>query len=75
MREVLINLVGNSVKFTHVGEIYIKVELDEGLGDRSKILFLVKDTGIGVERGFSHSQGISFIGRAFQLDFDGPSDA
>ncbi len=50
LREVLINLIGNSVKFTHAGEIYIKVELDEDLGDRSRILFLIKDTGIGIPK-------------------------
>ena len=48
LRQILTNLVGNALKFTHRGEIYIKVEMAEDLGKRVKIRFLVKDTGIGI---------------------------
>ena len=48
LRQILTNLVGNALKFTHKGEIYIKVEMAEDLGERVKIRFLVKDTGIGI---------------------------
>jgi len=50
LRQILINLSGNALKFTHKGEIYIKAELAEELGDRVKIRFLVKDTGIGIPK-------------------------
>ena len=50
LRQILINLSGNALKFTHKGEIYIKAELAEELGDRAKIRFLVKDTGIGIPK-------------------------
>lgn len=50
LREIINNLAGNSVKFTHTGEIYIKVELDEDLGDSTRIRFLIKDTGIGIPK-------------------------
>ena len=48
LRQILVNLTGNALKFTQKGEIYIKAELDEDLGDRVRIYFSVKDTGIGI---------------------------
>ncbi|MBW1908477.1 MAG: PAS domain S-box protein [Deltaproteobacteria bacterium] len=50
LRQILKNLAGNALKFTHEGEIYIRGELAEDLGDRAKIRFLVKDTGIGIPK-------------------------
>jgi len=50
LRQVLMNLAGNSIKFTHKGEIYIKGEMLEDLGDEIKIRVLVKDTGIGIPK-------------------------
>ena len=50
IRQILINLAGNAIKFTHEGEIYIKGELSENLGDRVKIRISVKDTGIGIPK-------------------------
>jgi PAS domain S-box-containing protein len=48
LRQVLINLVGNAVKFTAAGEVVVStsVERDDGLGLVLK--FTVSDTGIGV---------------------------
>lgn len=48
IRQILTNLVGNAIKFTEQGEIYIRVE-EEIDKDESVILkFSVKDTGIGI---------------------------
>jgi len=48
LRQILTNLAGNALKFTEEGEIYIKGELAEDLGERVKIHFSIKDTGIGI---------------------------
>ena len=49
LRQILINLVGNAVKFTHKGEIFISVGLYKTFPDkRMELLFEVKDTGIGI---------------------------
>jgi len=48
LRQVLINLVGNAVKFTHRGEVFISVHLLRRENDNLQLGFRVKDTGIGI---------------------------
>ena len=36
------------MKFTHKGEVFIKAEADEDMGENIRIRFFVKDTGIGI---------------------------
>ena len=50
LRQVLINLVGNALKFTHKGEIFIWADSFEDLGETVKLRFCVKDTGIGIPK-------------------------
>ena len=50
LRQVLVNLVGNAMKFTNEGEIYMQGEMAEELEDSVKIRFSVKDTGIGIPK-------------------------
>jgi len=49
LRQIIVNLVGNAIKFTDSGEISLDVKKDPGGGDGS-ILFSVKDTGIGISK-------------------------
>jgi PAS domain S-box-containing protein len=46
--QVLINLVNNSVKFTERGEVIVSVRMEEQAGERVKLSFSVRDTGIGM---------------------------
>ncbi|KAA3611991.1 MAG: response regulator [Calditrichaeota bacterium] len=48
LRQVLVNLVGNALKFTKEGEINICVEKIEDFEKSQSIRFEVKDTGIGI---------------------------
>ncbi|MBU1342967.1 MAG: PAS domain S-box protein, partial [Proteobacteria bacterium] len=50
LRQVLINLVGNALKFTHKGEIFIWADSFKDLGKAVKLRFCVKDTGIGIPK-------------------------
>ncbi len=47
VRQVLINLVGNGLKFTEVGKVELRASLREAAG-ASRIVFEVTDTGIGI---------------------------
>jgi two-component system, sensor histidine kinase and response regulator len=49
LRQVLVNLVANAVKFTESGEICLSARRLSGAEDRVEILFSVRDTGIGIE--------------------------
>ncbi len=48
LRQILINLVGNAIKFTACGEVAVEVMLEPGAGDRVLLHFRVADTGIGI---------------------------
>jgi two-component system sensor histidine kinase/response regulator len=48
LRQILINLVGNAIKFTEQGEILIEVVLTEHKGNALILAFSVEDTGIGI---------------------------
>ena len=48
IRQVLINLVGNAIKFTATGEIALLTELTSRTGSAASIHFAVRDTGIGI---------------------------
>lgn len=48
LKQVLSNLVGNSIRFTNHGEVNIKVDLEELDESRVQLKFIVSDTGIGI---------------------------
>jgi signal transduction histidine kinase/DNA-binding response OmpR family regulator len=50
LRQVLVNLIGNGIKFTHRGEVVLRVAPQSGGGDAGTCHFSVADTGIGIPR-------------------------
>jgi len=48
LRQVLLNMVSNAIKFTHQGEVFVSVNFEEIAAGRIKLLFNVADTGIGI---------------------------
>ncbi len=48
LKQVLINLCNNAIKFTTEGFIKIKVKLEKGMVQQYKLMFEVEDSGIGV---------------------------
>ena len=58
IRQVLLNLAGNAVKFTETGHIIIDVDCTPPVDGRSRVRLKVEDTGIGI--------GSEVLGRLFQ---------
>ena len=57
LRQVIVNLVGNAIKFTERGEVVVRVEPGRRLEGEVALHFAVSDTGIGIE---AEKQGTVF---------------
>jgi len=57
LRQILTNLTGNAIKFTHKGEIAVRVFLVSEMEATVLLRFSIKDTGIGIPE---HKQSIMF---------------
>jgi len=49
IRQILLNLVGNALKFTDCGHVMVSIERIDAGGPLARIRFSVEDTGIGIE--------------------------
>jgi signal transduction histidine kinase/DNA-binding response OmpR family regulator len=61
LRQILVNLIGNAVKFTQRGEIVVNVELEAAEEKGNRLRFSVSDTGIGIAK-----EGLAKLFRAFE---------
>lgn len=48
LKQILVNLIGNAIKFTNSGEVVYKISLNELSKDHAVLLFEISDTGIGI---------------------------
>ncbi len=51
LKQLMLNLIGNAMKFTKHGEVDVRVTLAATTGDTSRVRFEIRDTGIGIEKG------------------------
>ncbi len=49
-RQVLVNLVGNAIKFTDKGEVFVQAKLENNTDEIATIRFEVRDSGIGIPK-------------------------
>jgi CheY-like chemotaxis protein len=50
LRQILVNLVGNSIKFTEQGEVAVDVTVEPGVEDKVILRFNITDTGPGIPK-------------------------
>ena len=50
LRQIILNLIGNAIKFTERGEVVLSVRVKSREGSRVELAFFVRDTGIGIPR-------------------------
>ncbi len=50
LRQVIVNLVGNGIKFTHAGEVVVHVRTKQRQDDSVVLEFSIRDTGIGIPK-------------------------
>ena len=50
LRQILVNLLGNALKFTPRGQVALKVEIDSQDSEHMQLVFAVSDTGIGIAK-------------------------
>ena len=59
LRQIIVNLIGNAIKFTPQGEVGLQVSLESRRQDQVRLHFVVQDTGIGIapEKAEAHLRG------------------
>jgi len=50
LRQILVNLIGNAIKFTEKGGIHVSMSKENSEGDEIRLHFSVEDTGIGIPK-------------------------
>jgi len=50
IRQILINLTGNAIKFTHQGEVVVEVSVSDHREGEPELRFTVRDTGVGIPK-------------------------
>jgi PAS domain S-box-containing protein len=50
LRQVIVNLIGNAIKFTEKGEVMVDVKILSELDSKIKLRIIINDTGIGIEK-------------------------
>ncbi len=64
LRQILVNLAGNAVKFTEKGEVAIRVSIESESEEEARLRFSVRDTGIGIPK----DKIDMLFGKFFQVD-------
>jgi signal transduction histidine kinase/CheY-like chemotaxis protein/ligand-binding sensor domain-containing protein len=50
LKQILMNLIGNAIKFTKQGEIFVGVKIQSQVGNDLEVQFEIRDTGIGIPK-------------------------
>ncbi len=64
LQQILTNLAGNAVKFTHEGEVVVQVSMESETDREATLLFTVRDTGVGIPE----NKKEHLFGKFYQVD-------
>ena len=80
LRQIVVNLVGNAIKFTDQGEVVLEVSVESLSGEEISLHFIVSDTGIGIPEEkqtaifeMFEQADTSMTRRMVERDWDSPS--
>ncbi len=73
VRQVLLNLIGNAVKFTQIGSVKIQLKLNHDISRKGNIVFEISDTGTGIsaEQQLKLFQPFSQVDSSTTKNFEG----
>jgi signal transduction histidine kinase/CHASE1-domain containing sensor protein/ActR/RegA family two-component response regulator len=60
LKQILTNLIGNSIKFTSKGLVRLRISYEADDDHKSRMIFRVEDTGIGIEKDFRYRLFLPF---------------
>lgn len=58
--QILINLLNNAIKFTNIGDVVIRTNVEQLQNDKITLRFTISDTGIGIEKNKLNELFVSF---------------
>lgn len=61
LRQILINLIGNSIKFTEKGSVYVEIKKLHAEKSSIELQFSIKDTGIGIDENMKNTVFHPFV--------------
>ncbi|WP_320171006.1 response regulator [Maridesulfovibrio sp.] len=61
VRQILMNIIANAIKYTSSGEVAIRLTLEESANDYDRLLYTVRDTGAGIPDGIQGNIFDSFV--------------
>jgi signal transduction histidine kinase/CheY-like chemotaxis protein len=68
LSQILINLIGNAIKFTKDGDIWVRVSKIDNIGNTFKVKFEIKDNGIGITKEKQDNMFESFSQGSIQIN-------
>jgi len=68
MKQIVFNVVGNAIKFTHKGYVFISIDIANKADDKGDLIINIEDTGIGIAKEYHDTIFEAFKQQAGQIN-------